>query len=384
MFQYNSELNTIKNTNFILKNGIDLKCIDAKNLKYITLKFMDPKLVALGTFGRVFRISIGQMGTYCAVKKILVNPLFRFRELEISRNLDHINICKVIAYCHRFEHIEEIECNYIHNELTPGDKTNLKSANPENNSGMSNKTSDTYSDLLYIIMEYVPNTIEDFILFNRYNHSYNEYKIDIDMVVGVIKQIFCGLKYLHSLEICHRDIKPSNILFDARTGLIKIADFGSAKIINQDGPNKTYICSRIYRAPEIIIGESEYTCKIDIWSAGCVLVEFITGYQLFEYLCPKIHLNSIANVIELFLNKGEHLPLPIKTRIINTTTEKPANILRQKCFPDFFNVLKSIFIYPHVRRSSATEIIELTPFKSISHKECVDNTLRCLSTARLL
>ncbi|PPS11234.1 hypothetical protein GOBAR_AA09396 [Gossypium barbadense] len=46
-------------------------------------------------------------------------------------------------------------------------------------------------------------------------------------------------------------------------------------------PNISYICSRYYRAPELIFGATEYTTAIDIWSAGCVLAELLLGQPLF-------------------------------------------------------------------------------------------------------
>lgn len=45
--------------------------------------------------------------------------------------------------------------------------------------------------------------------------------------------------------------------------------------------NIAYICSRYYRAPELIFGATEYTSAIDIWSVGCVLAELIIGKPLF-------------------------------------------------------------------------------------------------------
>lgn len=46
-------------------------------------------------------------------------------------------------------------------------------------------------------------------------------------------------------------------------------------------PNVSYICSRYYRAPELIFGATDYTPAIDIWSAGCVMAEMILGTPLF-------------------------------------------------------------------------------------------------------
>lgn len=55
----------------------------------------------------------------------------------------------------------------------------------------------------------------------------------------------------------------------------------SAKILAEGEPNVSYICSRYYRAPELIFGATLYTTKIDIWSVGCVMGELLLGQPLF-------------------------------------------------------------------------------------------------------
>jgi glycogen synthase kinase 3 beta len=94
------------------------------------------------------------------------------------------------------------------------------------------------------------------------------------MVKVMMWQLLRGLAFIHSKNIMHRDIKPQNLLVTA-SGLLVIADFGSAKQIDQT--STSYICSRHYRAPELIFGSKSYTQAIDIWSAGCVLFEMLTG-----------------------------------------------------------------------------------------------------------
>lgn len=66
-------------------------------------------------------------------------------------------------------------------------------------------------------------------------------------------------------------------------GIIKICDFGSAKELDatDDALNTPYIVSRYYRAPELIMGFSDYTYKIDIWAIGCIFAELMTNKSLF-------------------------------------------------------------------------------------------------------
>ncbi|KAK6142831.1 hypothetical protein DH2020_023179 [Rehmannia glutinosa] len=65
------------------------------------------------------------------------------------------------------------------------------------------------------------------------------------------------------------------------THQLKLCDFGSAKMLVPGEPNISYICSRYYRAPELIFGATEYTTAIDMWSAGCVMAELLLGKPLF-------------------------------------------------------------------------------------------------------
>jgi len=95
------------------------------------------------------------------------------------------------------------------------------------------------------------------------------------------------------LGICHRDIKPSNILICPETHLLYLCDFGSAKRLIKDEVNVSYICSRKYRAPELIFGATNYTHMIDVWSVGCILVEMLTGKVLFEGS------SSVATIVEM-------------------------------------------------------------------------------------
>ncbi|KAI9361201.1 kinase-like domain-containing protein, partial [Zopfochytrium polystomum] len=106
---------------------------------------------------------------------------------------------------------------------------------------------------------------------------------------GVIKrfalQIIEGLVLLKRNRIVHCDLKPENILLKdidfnpaSPNYEIKLIDFGSSCFEHEKV--YTYVQSRFYRSPEVILGIS-YTMAIDMWSVGCILAELLTGYPLF-------------------------------------------------------------------------------------------------------
>ncbi|XP_034515000.1 glycogen synthase kinase-3 beta isoform X5 [Ailuropoda melanoleuca] len=130
---------------------------------------------------------------------------------------------------------------------------------------------------LNLVLDYVPETVY------RVARHYSRAKqtLPVIYVKLYMYQLFRSLAYIHSFGICHRDIKPQNLLLDPDTAVLKLCDFGSAKQLVRGEPNVSYICSRYYRAPELIFGATDYTSSIDVWSAGCVLAELLLGQPIF-------------------------------------------------------------------------------------------------------
>ena len=95
------------------------------------------------------------------------------------------------------------------------------------------------------------------------------------------------------MEVIHCDLKPENILFTDHTRKqVKIIDFGSACTNYKHG--FTYVQSRFYRSPEIVLG-LPYDQAVDMWSFACIMVELVTGVPLF----PAIDENELMEFFKI-------------------------------------------------------------------------------------
>ncbi|XP_076944809.1 shaggy-related protein kinase epsilon-like isoform X2 [Bidens hawaiensis] len=204
-----------------------------------TISYMAKRVVGQGSFGIVFQAKCLETGEAVAIKKVLQDKRYKNRELQTMRLLDHPN---VVSLKHCF--------------FSTTDKDEL---------------------YLNLVLEYVPETAY------RVARHYSKANQRMPMIYVKLYtyQIFRALAYIHSMGICHRDIKPQNLLANPHTHQLKLCDFGSAKVLVKGEPNISYICSRYYRAPELIFGATEYTTAIDVWSVGCVLAELLLGQPLF-------------------------------------------------------------------------------------------------------
>ncbi|XP_016514148.1 shaggy-related protein kinase NtK-1 [Nicotiana tabacum] len=205
-----------------------------------TISYMAERIVGQGSFGVVFQAKCLETGETVAIKKVLQDKRYKNRELQTMRLLDHPN---VVCLKHCFFSTTEKDEVYLN-----------------------------------LVLEYVPETVHRVIKhYNKLNQ-----RMPLILVKLYTYQIFRALSYIHhTIGVCHRDIKPQNLLVNPHTHQVKLCDFGSAKVLVKGEPNISYICSRYYRAPELIFGATEYTSAIDIWSAGCVLAELLLGQPLF-------------------------------------------------------------------------------------------------------
>jgi dual specificity tyrosine-phosphorylation-regulated kinase 2/3/4 len=146
-----------------------------------------------------------------------------------------------------------------------------------------------------ISFELLSVNLYDFIRSNRFQG------MQLSLIRRIAVQVLVALTLLKSLNMLHCDLKPENILFkqSGKSG-VKVADFGSSCM--GESTQYTYIQSRFYRAPEVIL-KLPYSRAIDMWSLGCILVELFTGSPLFP----------AENEVQMLLRIQELLgPLPHK------------------------------------------------------------------------
>uniref|UniRef100_A0A3B3TAG1 Mitogen-activated protein kinase 4 n=1 Tax=Paramormyrops kingsleyae TaxID=1676925 RepID=A0A3B3TAG1_9TELE len=98
-------------------------------------------------------------------------------------------------------------------------------------------------------------------------------------------QLLRGLKFIHSANVLHRDLKPANIFVNVDQLMLKIGDFGLARIVDPRYSHKGYLSEGLvtkwYRSPRLLLSPNNYTKAIDMWAAGCILAEMLTGRMLF-------------------------------------------------------------------------------------------------------
>lgn len=88
---------------------------------------------------------------------------------------------------------------------------------------------------------------------------------------NLARQLVAALAYLHGRGVLHRDLKPENVLL-GRDGRAKLADFGFARLAEDCPPLTSYISTRWYRAPELMLKLPRYDGAVDVFALGCVLV----------------------------------------------------------------------------------------------------------------
>ncbi|KAA8546929.1 hypothetical protein F0562_003358 [Nyssa sinensis] len=192
--------------------------------------------VGQGTYSNVYKARDRDTGKIVALKKVRFDTTepesvkFMAREIIILQHLDHPNIIKL-------EGLATSRMQYS----------------------------------LYLVFDFMLSDLTRII-------SRPEGRLTEPQVKCYMRQLLSGLQHCHERGILHRDIKGSNLLID-KSGMLKIADFGLANYFlpKQKRPLTSRVVTLWYRAPELLLGSTDYGVGIDLWSAGCLLAEMFVG-----------------------------------------------------------------------------------------------------------
>lgn len=220
--------------------------VQTKSGQQTLLHLQDYDFVCRGTFGTVDKAVIQSTQEKVAIKSVLQDKKYKNRELQIMKQLKH-------------KHVVELKYFYY-----------------------SEQQREVY---LNLIMEFLPLTIHHVLK-----------TLTLSSIRVYTRHLFLALEYIHSMQICHRDIKPQNLLVDQDQMVLKLCDFGSAKQLSSE-QNVSYICSRYYRAPELIFGATDYTVMVDVWSSACVVAEMFLLRPVFKGESGLLQLTEIVKVL---------------------------------------------------------------------------------------
>ncbi|XP_054282230.1 dual specificity tyrosine-phosphorylation-regulated kinase 4-like isoform X2 [Macrosteles quadrilineatus] len=206
---------------------------------HVCFRYEILEVIGKGSFGQVIRALDHKNNTHVAIKIIRNKKRFHHQALIEVRILDHLRK-KDADSSHNVIHM--LEYFYFRNHLC-------------------------------ISFELMNLNLYELIKKNNYQG------FSLSLIRRFAHSLVQCLRLLHKENIIHCDLKPENVLLKQRgSSSIKVIDFGSSCYSHQRV--YTYIQSRFYRSPEVILG-LPYGTPIDMWSLGCILAELYTGYPLF-------------------------------------------------------------------------------------------------------
>lgn len=297
-----------------------------------SIHYVAKSVIGRGSFGIVYKAQVVETGEIVAIKKVLQDRRFKNRELQILTKLRHPTVVRL-----------------SHSFFSKGE-------NPD----------DVY---LNLVMEHIQDTIYRTLR----NHTKARKLVPLILTKTYIYQVCRALAYIHSHKICHRDIKPHNLLLDNQTHNVRLCDFGSAKILTKGESNVAYICSRYYRAPELVFEATEYTTQIDIWSLGCVLAELLLGEPLFpgesgvDQLIEIIKIMGSPTHEQIIAMNPNHTPL--KFPMINP--HPWSRVFRNKASSEAIHLVSSFLRYNPKERLDAFDALAHPFFDELRRPESI-------------
>ncbi|KAI0427639.1 hypothetical protein F5Y09DRAFT_24825 [Xylaria sp. FL1042] len=232
------------------------------------------------------------MGDHLAYRYEIVDVLGKGSFGQVVRCIDHktggLVAVKIIRNKKRFHQQALVEVNIL---------KKLREWDPKNKHSMVNFTQSFYfRGHLCISTELLDMNLYEFIKSNSFRG------FSLRLIRRFTKQMLSSLMILKQHKVIHCDLKPENILLrHPLHSEIKVIDFGSSCFENEKV--YTYIQSRFYRSPEVILGMT-YGLPIDMWSLGCILAELYTGVPIFP---GENEQEQLACIMEVFGPPEKHL-----------------------------------------------------------------------------
>ncbi|XP_075713033.1 dual specificity tyrosine-phosphorylation-regulated kinase 2 isoform X2 [Rhinoderma darwinii] len=251
---------------------------------HVAYRYEVLKVIGKGSFGQVVKAYDHKLHQHVALKMVRNEKRFHRQAAEEIRILEH-----------------------------------LKKQDKENNMNVIHMLENfTFRNHICMTFELLSMNLYELIKKNKFQG------FSLPLVRKFAHSILQCLDALHKNRIIHCDLKPENILLkqQGRSG-IKVIDFGSSCYEHQRV--YTYIQSRFYRAPEVILG-GRYGMPIDMWSLGCILAELLTGYPL---LPGEDESDQLACMIEL---------LGMPSQKLLDSSKRGKNFVSSKGYPRYCTV----------------------------------------------
>ena len=129
-----------------------------------------------------------------------------------------------------------------------------------------------------------------------------EYFLPLCQMKEFMRQLCTAMSYCHQQKVLHRDLKPQNILIKGET--LKLADFGLSRcFVSRSSVYSCNVATLWYRAPELLLNQTDYSTPIDVWSLGCIFAEMALETPLFRGTDEKDQLKRIYQYSNIAISK---------------------------------------------------------------------------------
>jgi len=194
----------------------------------------------------------------------------------------------------------------------------------------------------------------------------------------IMHQVLEGIKYLHDNWVIHRDLKPNNMLMGT-DGAIKFTDFGMARVFGSPNRELTHgVCTRWYRAPEVLFGSRFYGKALDMWSIGCIFAELLLREPLFRGETEIDQLSKIFSVLGTPAEENWPGVSSLPSFIPFTSTETvPLEMILTAASPECLALVKNLLQLDPKNRLTAQQALD-HPFFQTGVKACNPSELATL------